>query len=410
MKESASIVYNSVSYMTYEYAGICLCGLEHFSRGYSTSSEAHDDILSRCIAGVISTGITHSFRVAQCVRTGEEYEHVVVYQGKVQKTRVEYTLYNKKSIYKVITINANNMKRNIFFTNSEIRFLSLSPEEAKNIASKCAEAVNKNYNYNDSLVPDAVSDASNGLVTVSVTNKKGKKTDGCVCLQHWDLYGKTHCAKLLQLPLGSKMYNRLNGTIKIENLEKKIREVHTLGNRQLREIQGASIMKQVSAHMTQGASCNTPVTVTRTTNTSAATVGSSAEELEDATVYVERLAKLIVSYVKINDDVKNLLDIKDIGSLIKTKSKELFTATIKDEEIVISALSTGSYKTVTLDGQDDTINDELYCTISELLICMSFMKHDVVSSIVKIETLTDILQTLLPKRSLRSKSVSFPLF
>lgn len=398
--------------ISYIYLGICLCRHEHFSRGYTSVSEAHDDILRMCIAGVISTGITHSFRVAQCVRTGEEYEHVVVYQGKVQKTKVEYTLFNNKKQKKVIILNKNdiNMKQQIFFTDSEIRFLSLSPEEAKNIASKCAEAVNQNYSNGDNAVQTAVANASNGLVTVRVTNKRGVKTDGCVCLQHWDLYGKTHCAKLLQLPLGSKMYNRLNGTIKIENLEKKIREVHTLGNRQLREIQGASIMKQVSAHMTQGASCNTPVTVTRTTNTSAATVGSSAEELEDATVYVERLAKLIVSYVKINDDVKNLLDIKDIGSLIKTKSKELFTATIKDEEIVISALSTGSYKTVTLDGQDDTINDELYCTISELLICMSFMKHDVVSSIVKIETLTDILQTLLPKRSLRSKSVSFPLF
>ena len=398
---------------TYKYTGICLCGLEHYSRGYSTISEAHDDILRRCIAGVVTTGHTHSFRVAQCVRASDDdYDYRVIYQGKVQKTRVEYTLFKGKTHNKIINQFKNKliMKVNDYFSDTEIRFLGLSPEEVTNIASKCAEAVNQNYSNGDTAVQTAVANASNGLVTVRVTNKKGEKTDGYVCLQHWDLYGKVHCKKLLTLSNDSKMYNRLNGTIKIEKLEKKIREVHTLGNRQLREIQGASIMKQVSAHMTQGASCNTPVTVTRTTNTSAATVGSSAEELEDATVYVERLAKLIVSYVKINDDVKNLLDIKDIGSLIKTKSKELFTATIKDEEIVISALSTGSYKTVTLDGQDDTINDELYCTISELLICMSFMKHDVVSSIVKIETLTDILQTLLPKRSLRSKSVSFPLF
>ena len=399
-----SITNNSMSSMTYEYTGICFCGHEHFSRGYSTISEAHDDILRRCIAGVVTTGHTHSFRVAQCVRTGEEYEHVVVYQGKVQKTKVEYTLLNNKKQKKVIILNKNdiNMKQQIFFTDSEIRFLSLSPEEAKNIASKCAEAVNQNYSNGDSAVQSAVANASNGLVTVRVTNKRGEKTDGYVCLQHWDLYGKVHCKKLLTLSNDSKMYNRLNGTIKIEKLEKKIREVHTLGNRQLREIQGAGIMEQVSAHMTQGASCNTPVTVTQITNTSATTVDSHTEELEDAIVYVDKLVQLFTAYIRNNDVERGLLDIKDIGSLIKTKSIKLFTATIKDEEIVISALSTGSYKTVTLEAQDDTIYDDLYDAISELLIDMSILKNDVVASIIKLETIVELRHTLQKKSYLGS--------
>ena len=403
MKKIKQIEHDSMSNMACEYAGISICGLEHFSRGYSTVSEAHDDILRKCIAGVVSTGATHSFRVTQCVKTSEEeYEYVVVYQGKVKKTRVEYTFYNKKSIYKVITINANNMKRNIFFTNSEIRFLSLSPEEAKNIASKCAEAVNKNYNYNDSLVPDAVSDASNGLVTVRVTNKKGEKTDGYVCLQHWDLYGKTHCAKFLQLPIGSMKYNRINGTIKISNLEKKIIEVHTLGNRQLREIQGSGIMEQDSAHTKMCPSDDTPVTVTQTTNKSANIVVSSAEELEDAILYVEGLVRLITAYIGVDDDVRILLDIKDMGSIVKAKSKKLFTATINEKEIVISAQSTDSYKIVTLDSPKDIIYDELYGAISELLIDMSILKNDVVSSIFKLETIVELRQTLQKKSNLGS--------
>ena len=376
---------------THTYSGICFCGHEHFSRGYSTISEAHDDILRRCKAGVVTTGRTHSFRVAQCVRTSDDdYDYRVIYQGKVQKTRVEYTLFKGKTHNKVINQLKNIfiMKVNDYFSDSEIRFLSLSPEEAKNIASKCAEAVNKNYNYNDSLVPDAVSDASNGLVTVSVTNKKGKKTDGYVCLQQWDLFGKTHCAKFLQLPVGSRKYNRINGTIKIENLEMKIREVHTLGNRQLREIQGASN--------------NTPVTVTQITNTSATTIDSHTEELEDAIVYVDRLVQLFTAYIRNNDVERGLLDIKDIGSLIKTMSKELFTATIKDEEIVISALSTGFYKTVTLEAQDDTIYDDLYGAISELLIDMSILKNDVVASIIKLGTIVELRHTLLKKSYLGS--------
>ena len=390
---------------TNTYSGICFCGHEHFSRGYSTMSEAHDDILRRCKAGVVTTGRTHSFRVAQCVRTSDDdYDYRVIYQGKVQKTRVEYTLFKGKTHNKVINQLKNIfiMKVNDYFSDSEIRFLSLSPEEAKNIASKCAEAVNKNYNYNDSLVPDAVSDASNGLVTVSVTNKKGKKTDGYVCLQQWDLFGKTHCAKFLQLPVGSRKYNRINGTIKIENLEMKIREVHTLGNRQLREIQGAGIMEQVSEHMIQGASNNTPVTVTQITNTSATTIDSHTEELEDAIVYVDRLVQLFTAYIRNNDVERGLLDIKDIGSLIKTMSKELFTATIKDEEIVISALSTGFYKTVTLEAQDDTIYDDLYGAISELLIDMSILKNDVVASIIKLGTIVELRHTLLKKSYLGS--------
>ena len=389
---------------THTYSGICFCGHEHFSRGYSTISEAHDDILRRCIAGVVTTGHTHSFRVAQCVRTGEEYEHVVVYQGKVQKTKVEYTLFNNKKQKKVIILNKNdiNMKQQIFFTDSEIRFLSLSPEEAKNIASKCAEAVNQNYSNGDSAVQSAVANASNGLVTVRVTNKRGVKTDGRVCLQHWDLYGKVHCKKLLTLSNDSKMYNRLNGTIKIEKLEKKIREVHTLGNRQLREIQGAGIMEQVSAHMTQGASCNTPVTVTQTTNKSANIVVSSAEELEDAILYVEGLVRLITAYIGVDDDVRILLDIKDMGSIVKAKSKKLFTATINEKEIVISAQCTDSYKIVTLDSPKDIIYDELYGAISELLIDMSILKNDVVSSIFKLETIVELRQTLQKKSNLGS--------
>ena len=95
-------MHNKMSCKTYEYAGICICGLEHFSRGYSTLSEAHDDILRRCKAGVVTTGHMHSFRITQCVRTSDDdYDYRVIYQGKVQKTKVEYTLYNakKKRIY-----------------------------------------------------------------------------------------------------------------------------------------------------------------------------------------------------------------------------------------------------------------------------------------------------------------------
>lgn len=390
--------------MTYEYAGICICGLDHYSRGYTSATDAHDDILKMCIAGVLSTGVMHSFSVTQCVRVREEYEYMVVYHGKVQKTKVEYTLFNNKKQKKVIILNKNdiNMKQQNFFTDSEIRFLSLSPEVAKNIASKCAEAVNQNYSNGDSAVRTAVSDASNGLVTVSVANKVGNKKDGYVCLQHWDLYGKTHCTEFLQLPVGSKKYNRINGTIKIENLEKMILEVHAKGNKQLREIQGAGLMKQVSAHVTQGASCNTPVTVTQITNTSATTVDSHTEELEDAIVYVDKLVQLFTAYIRNNDVERGLLDIKDIGSLIKTKSIKLFTATIKDEEIVISALSTGSYKTVTLEAQDDTIYDDLYDAISELLIDMSILKNDVVASTIKLETIVELRHTLQKKSYLGS--------
>ena len=405
MKKIKHIEHDSMSNMACEYAGISICGLEHFSRGYSTVSEAHDDILRKCIEGVVSTGATHSFRVTQCIRTSDDdYDYRVIYQGKVQKTKVEYTLYNKERKNKTINILQNKFAMNIYdyYSDSEIRFLSLSVDRVKDIASKCAEAVNQNYSNGDSAVQSAVANASNGLVTVRVTNKRGEKTDGYVCLQHWNLYGKTHCAKLLQLPLGSKRYNSLNGTIKIEKLEKKIREVHTLGNRQLREIQGASMMQQVSAHMTQGTSCNTPVTVTQITNTSATTVDSHTEELEDAIVYVDKLVQLFTAYIRNNDVERGLLDIKDIGSLIKTKSRKLFTATIKDEEIVISALSTGSYKTVTLEAQDDTIYDDLYDAISELLIDMSILKNDVVASTIKLETIVELRHTLQKKSYLGS--------
>jgi hypothetical protein len=198
------------------------------------------------------------------------------------------------------------------------------------------------------------------------------------------------------------MYNRLNGTIKIEKLEKKIREVHTLGNRQLREIQGVGIMEQVSAHMTQGASCNTPVTVTQTTNKSANIVVSSAEELEDAILYVEGLVRLITAYIGVDDDVRILLDIKDMGSIVKAKSKKLFTATINEKEIVISAQSTDSYKIVTLDSPKDIIYDELYGAISELLIDMSILKNDVVASTIKLETIVELRHTLQKKSYLGS--------
>ena len=400
-------MHNKMSCKTYEYAGICICGLDHYSRGYTSATDAHDDILKMCIAGVLSTGVMHSFSVTQCVRVREEYEYMVVYHGKVQKTKVEYTSYRGKKQKKVININKNDMKLENYFTVSEIRFLRLSIGEAKNIASKCAKAVDKNYNYNDSIVSKAVSDASNGLVTVSVTNKVGKKKDGYVCLQQWDLYGKTHCAKFLQLPKGSQKYNRINGTIKVANLEKKIFEVYTKGNRQLREIQGAaSIMQQVSNHMTQGSSNNTPVTITQPVNTSATIVDSPQEERDDAIVYVDRLVLLITAYIRNNDVERGLLGIMDICSLVKVKSKKLFTAAINDREITINALSSNSYKTITLDASEDTVYDELYCAISELLIEMSLVRHDVVSSIVKVETLADLLQTLLQKNSLGSKRVS----
>ena len=391
--------------ITHTYSGICICGLEHFSRGYSTVSEAHDDILRKCIAGVVSTGATHSFRVTQCVKTSEEeYEYVVVYQGKVKKTRIEYTLLNRKKTKKEIIINQNakNMKPQNYFTDSEIRFLSLSVEKVKEIASKCVDAVIKNYSNSDSAVLAAVSDASENLVTVSVANKVGIKKDGYVCLQQWDLYGKTHCAKFLQLPIGSMKYNRINGTIKISNLEKKIIEVHTLGNRQLREIQGSGIMEQDSAHTKMCPSDDTPVTVTQTTNKSANIVVSSAEELEDAILYVEGLVRLITAYIGVDDDVRILLDIKDMGSIVKAKSKKLFTATINEKEIVISAQSTDSYKIVTLDSPKDIIYDELYGTISELLIDMSILKNDVVSSIFKLETIVELRQTLQKKSNLGS--------
>lgn len=409
MKESASIVNNSVSYMTYEYAGICLCGLEHFSRGYSTLSDAHDDILIRCIAGVLSTGVMHSFSVTQCVRNRDEY--VVVYQGKVQKTKVEYTIYNRINQKKV-----NNPKTELvmnikdFFSDSEIKFLSLSSQEVMNIASVCAATVTNTYDYhdidNDRHVSDAVKNAIGDLVKVSVVNKVGIKRDGYVCLQDWNLFGKTHCPQFLHLPTGSKAYNRINGTIKIGNLAKKIIEVHTLGNRQLREIQGASIMDQVSNHMTQSPSEATPVTVTQPVNTSATTVVLPSEERDDAIAYVDRLVLLITAYIRNNDVERGLLSIMDICSLVKLKSKKLFTATINDREITINALSTNSNKTITLDASEDTVYDELYCAISELLIEMSLVKHDVVSSIVKVETLADLLQTLLQKNSLGSKRVS----
>lgn len=394
---------------TYEYAGICLCGLEHYSRGYSSVSEAHNDILRRCKAGVVTTGHMHSFRVTQCVRTSDDdYDYRVIYQGKVQKTKVEYTLYNKE---RKNNIPQNKLAMNIYdyYSDSEIRFLSLSVDRVKEVASKCAEAVNQNYSNGDSAVQTAVANASNGLVIISVTNKVGVKTDGCVCLQQWDLYGKTHCAEFLQLPVGSRKYNRINGTIKIGNLEKKIIEVHTLGNRQLHEIQGSGIMEQDSAHTKMCPSDDTPVTVTQTANKSANIVVSSAEELEDAILYVEGLVRLITAYIGVDDDVRKLLDIKDIGCFLKSKSKKLFTATINDKEIIINALSTASYKTVTFEAAKDTIYDELYCAISELLICMSLLKHDVVSSIVDAKTLTDLLQTLLQKRSLGAKSASLSL-
>ena len=305
----------------------------------------------------------------------------------------------------------NKLAMNIYdyYSDSEIRFLSLSVDRVRDIASKCAEAVNQNYSNGDSAVQTSVSDASNGLVIISVTNKARKKTDGYVCLQQWDLYGKTHCAEFLQLPVGSKKYNRINGTIKIDNLEKKIIEVHTLGNRQLREIQRVGIMEQDSAHTIMCPSDDTPVTVTQATNKPANIVVSSAEELEDAIVYVDRLVQLITAYVSINDDVRNLLEVKDIGSIVKAKSKKLFTATFSEKEIVISALNTGSYKTVTFEAAKDTICDELYCAISELLICISLLKHDVVSSIVDAKTLTDLLQTLLQKRSLGAKRASLSI-
>ena len=404
MKESASIVNNSVSYMTYEYAGICLCGLEHFSRGYSTSSEAHDDILSRCIAGVVSTGSTHTFRATQCVRTGKEYESVVLHKGKVQKTKVEYTLYNgKKNVY---TQNINIMQEKDFYTKSELDFLHLSPEEVKGIASMCADAVTKNFHISESAVETAIKNAIGDYVTVRLTNKAGIKRDGYVCLQDWNLFGKTHCPQFLHLPTGSKAYNRINGTIKIGNLAKKIIEVHTLGNRQLREIQGASIMDQVSNHMTQSPSEATPVTVTQPVNTSATTVVLPSEERDDAIAYVDRLVLLITAYIRNNDVERGLLSIMDICSLVKLKSKKLFTATINDREITINALSTNSNKTITLDASEDTVYDELYCAISELFIEMSLVKHDVVSPIVKVETLADLLQSLLQKNSLGSKRVS----
>lgn len=398
--------------ITHTYSGICLCALKHFSRGYSTLSEAHDDILSRCIAGVLSTGVMHSFSVTQCTRNRDEYEYVVVYQGKVQKTKVEYTLLNRKKQKKVINIQKTKlvMKISDFFSDSEIKFLSLSSQEVMNIASRCAAAVTDNYNYHDSdndrHVSDAVKEASNRLIEVHVMNKAGKKKDGYVCLQDWDLFGKSHCLQFLHLPPGSRAYNRINATIKISNLKKKIIEVHTLGNRQLREIQGASMMQQVSDHMTQSPSVATPVTVMQTTNTSATIVDSHSEELEDAILYVDRLVRLITTYIRIADNERNLLEVKDIGSLVNLKSGKLFTATLQDTEITINATSINSSRTITLDVSEDTVYDELYCAISELLIEMSLVRHDVVSAIVEVKTLADILQTLLHKRSIGSQSTS----
>lgn len=387
------------------YAGICLCGLEHYSRGYSTLSEAHDDILRRCKAGVVTTGHMHSFRVTQCVRTSDDdYDYRVIYQGKVQKTKIGYTLYNgTKNVY---TQNINIMQPKDYYSQSELDFLHLSPEEVKSIASMCADAVTKNYHISESAVETAIKNAIGDYVKVRLTNKAGKKKDGYVCLQDWDLYGKTHCPQLLHLPIGSKAYNRINGTIKIENLENKILEVHNLGNKQLREIQGASIMDQVSDHMTQSPSVATPVTVMQTTNTSATIVDSHSEELEDAILYVDRLVRLITTYIRIADNERNLLEVKDIGSLLNLRSGKLFTATFQDTEITINATSINSSRTITLDVSEDTVYDELYCAISELLIEMSLVRHDVVSSIVKVETLADLLQTLLHKRSIGSQSTS----
>ena len=417
MENKSLITTGSKSNMTFEYSGIYYCGLAHYSKGFDSASEAHDYVINMCKERVASKTAIHSFRVAKCVYLGnEEYDYKVVYSGKVMKTKIEYTFYNYKEEKKVVYLksklnsNSNNistMKQFDYFSDSEIMFLNLSVEAVKNIASECVKAVVDNYESNDDdAVQMAVSKASNRLVVVSATNKVGKKTEGHVCLNMWDLYGKTHCNKFFQLPHGSKAYNRVNGTIKIENLEEKILEVHTNGNELLNEIHKsetsnqAPIENSVASHEEAA-----PIIVADIATPS---VSSTSLELTDADVYVNRLVRRIHSYIITSDEVRDDFDVLDISSYIESKSNGLFTATIDDKEITIVCPRNNSSETVSIEAAKDISNGVLYSAIANLLINLSFTEHTCVASIVEVKTLIRLNQILLKNNSLCADTSSLP--